>query len=238
MEGVTAMPEAAKPVSQRIRARITAKQQRYHANDNISAYIEPGELDELVKEVCVKMTGVLESLVIDIEHDHNTQETARRVAKMYVTEVFRGRYVPLPKVTEVPNAAGAATNSWSTSCAFVDIDRDGDLDLFVTNYVDVKQREDASCGIPGPPPIRDYCHPLIYQSLTNAVYRNTGGYKMLEKAFGMSPDAIIQEMKDSALRGRGGAGLPTGMKWSFVPRDSPKQKYIGCNADESEPGSI
>jgi GTP cyclohydrolase IA len=98
------MPEAAKPVSQRIRARITAKQQRYHANDNISAYIEPGELDELVKEVCQKMTGVLESLVIDIEHDHNTRESARRVAKMYVTEVFKGRYLPLPKVTEFPNA--------------------------------------------------------------------------------------------------------------------------------------
>lgn len=98
------MPEAAKPVSQRIRARITAKQQRFHANDNISAFIEPGELDELVKEVCQKMTGVLESLVIDIENDHNTRESARRVAKMYVTEVFKGRYLPLPKVTEFPNA--------------------------------------------------------------------------------------------------------------------------------------
>ncbi len=91
-------------VSQRIRARLKAKQQRYHANDNISAFIEPGEMDQLVKEVCEKMTGVLESLVIDTENDHNSQETARRVAKMYVTEVFRGRYVPLPKVTEFPNA--------------------------------------------------------------------------------------------------------------------------------------
>jgi GTP cyclohydrolase IA len=91
-------------VSKRIRARLQAKQQRFHANDNISAYIESGELDELTKEVCEKMTGVLESLVIDIEHDHNTQETARRVAKMYVNEVFRGRYVPLPRVTEFPNA--------------------------------------------------------------------------------------------------------------------------------------
>ena len=91
-------------VSKRIRDRIKARGQRFHANDNIAAFIEPGELDELLKEVCVKMTGVLESLVIDIEHDHNTQETARRVAKMYVTEVFKGRYVPLPKVTEFPNA--------------------------------------------------------------------------------------------------------------------------------------
>jgi GTP cyclohydrolase IA len=92
-------------VSDRIRARLLAKQQRFHANDNISAFIEPGELDDLVKEVEARMRAVLDSLVIDVEHDHNTQDTARRVAKMYVNEVFRGRYVPLPKVTEFPNAA-------------------------------------------------------------------------------------------------------------------------------------
>jgi GTP cyclohydrolase I len=91
-------------VSKRIRERIKAKGQRFHANDNISAFIEPGEMEALVREVCAKMTGVLESLVIDTEHDHNTRETARRVAKMYVTEVFKGRYLPLPKVTEFPNA--------------------------------------------------------------------------------------------------------------------------------------
>ena len=91
-------------VSKRIRDRIKANGQRFHANDNISAFIEPGELDELLREVCDKMTGVLESLVIDTENDHNTQDTARRVAKMYLTEVFRGRYAPLPKVTEFPNA--------------------------------------------------------------------------------------------------------------------------------------
>ena len=90
--------------SQRIRARLQAKKQRFHANDNISAFIEPGEIEELTREVCEKMTAVLCSLVIDVENDHNTQETARRVAKMYVNEVFRGRYVPLPKVTEFPNA--------------------------------------------------------------------------------------------------------------------------------------
>jgi len=94
----------ANEVSTRIRDRLKAKGQRFYANDNISAFIEPGEMDALVKEVCDKMTGVLESLVIDIEHDHNTRETARRVAKMYVTEVFKGRYLPLPKVTEFPNA--------------------------------------------------------------------------------------------------------------------------------------
>ena len=91
-------------VSQRIRARLKAKQQRFHANDNISEFIHPGELDALTREVCERMTAVLESLVIDVESDHNSRETARRVAKMYVNEVFRGRYVPLPKVTEFPNA--------------------------------------------------------------------------------------------------------------------------------------
>jgi len=98
------MAKESTAASDRIRARLKAKQQRFHANDNISAFIEPGELEELTKEVCEKMTGVLCSLVIDVDSDHNTQETARRVAKMYVTEVFRGRYVPLPKVTEFPNA--------------------------------------------------------------------------------------------------------------------------------------
>jgi len=70
------------------------------------------------------------------------------------------------------------------------------------------------------------------------VYRDTGGYKSLEKAFKMAPADIIDEVKKSALRGRGGAGFPTGMKWSFVPKDSPKTKYVVCNADESEPGSF
>src|SRR5262245_66482025 len=91
-------------VSDRIRARIKARNQRFHANDNISEFIEPGELEALTREVCERMTAVLCSLVIDVDNDHNTQETARRVAKMYVNEVFRGRYVPLPKVTEFPNA--------------------------------------------------------------------------------------------------------------------------------------
>ncbi len=92
------------PVSDRIRQRIRAAQQRFHANDNISAFIEPGELDELLTEVEGKLKGVLESLVIDTVSDHNTQDTARRVAKMYLNEVFRGRYVPQPSVTEFPNA--------------------------------------------------------------------------------------------------------------------------------------
>ena len=91
------------PVSVKIRERLLAARKRFHANDNIAAFIEPGELDKLLEEVQEKMRGVLESLVIDTRSDHNTQDTARRVAKMYLTEVFRGRYVPVPLVTEFPN---------------------------------------------------------------------------------------------------------------------------------------
>jgi NADH-quinone oxidoreductase subunit F len=70
------------------------------------------------------------------------------------------------------------------------------------------------------------------------VYLNHGGYQALEKALReMTPEAIIDEVKKSNLRGRGGAGFPTGMKWFFVPKDSPKARYVICNADESEPGT-
>jgi len=92
------------PVSVKIRERIQAARKRYHANDNISEFIEPGELAALLDEVQVKMQGVLDSLVIDTEHDHNTSDTARSVAKMYLNEVFRGRYVNAPEITEFPNA--------------------------------------------------------------------------------------------------------------------------------------
>src|SRR6266516_2376665 len=63
------------------------------------------------------------------------------------------------------------------------------------------------------------------------------GYQAFLKASRMKPEAIVEEVKISSLRGRGGAGFPTGMKWSFVPRTSPKPKYIVINADESEPGT-
>jgi GTP cyclohydrolase I len=99
------MAKIANNVSERIRARLVEAGQRFHANDNISAFIEPGEHDELLAEVEDKVLAMLHSLVIDVENDHNTLDTARRVAKMYVNEVFRGRYVPLPNVTEFPNAA-------------------------------------------------------------------------------------------------------------------------------------
>ena len=81
------------PLSTIIRRRIQAKKARFHANDNISQFIEPGDLEGLVDEVAVKMQAVLESLVIDTESDHNTRNTSQRVAKMFVNEVFNGRYV-------------------------------------------------------------------------------------------------------------------------------------------------
>jgi GTP cyclohydrolase I len=91
------------PASQRIRYRLIGAECRYHANDNIAAFIREGELDELKVEVEARMQEVLEALVIDTVSDHNTNETARRVAKMFLSEVFRGRYVPIPAVTEFPN---------------------------------------------------------------------------------------------------------------------------------------
>ena len=92
------------PISVKIRERVKAAKQRFHANDNIAEFIQPGELESLLQEVEDKMKHVLESLVIDTEHDHNTQDTARRVAKMYIQEVFKGRYVKAPTITEFPNA--------------------------------------------------------------------------------------------------------------------------------------
>ncbi|MDO9143294.1 GTP cyclohydrolase I [Rhodoferax sp.] len=96
--------EEGTPVSVKIRERVLAARKRFHANDNIADFIQPGELELLLDEVEEKMKGVLGSLVIDTEHDHNTDDTARRVAKMYVKEVFQGRYVKAPTITEFPNA--------------------------------------------------------------------------------------------------------------------------------------
>jgi GTP cyclohydrolase I len=103
VKDVLDMPE--QPVSERIRARLRNRNLRFLANDNIADVIEPGELEALQEEVTEKMKAVLESLVIDVDADHNTQDSARRVAKMYLSEVFRGRYVAAPKVTEFPNAS-------------------------------------------------------------------------------------------------------------------------------------
>ena len=92
------------PMSVVIRQRLQAARKRFHANDNIADFVQPGELEALLDEVTGKMQGVLDSLVIDTAHDHNTDQTARRVAKMYLKEVFAGRYVKAPAITEFPNA--------------------------------------------------------------------------------------------------------------------------------------
>jgi GTP cyclohydrolase I len=92
-------------VSDRIRARIQAAGRRFHANDNIADFIDgEAELDALEDEITAKMQAVLETLVIDTQSDHNTHGTARRVARMFLHEVFKGRYHAMPSVTEFPNA--------------------------------------------------------------------------------------------------------------------------------------
>ena len=93
------------PASDRIRDRLISAGQRYHANDNIADFIEDGELGELQDEVQARMQEVLHALVIDTDNDHNTRGTARRVAKMFVREVFAGRYAPAPAVTAFPNVS-------------------------------------------------------------------------------------------------------------------------------------
>ena len=81
--------------------------------------------------------------------------------------------------------------------------------------------------------------PLIKQGCQKLQnYLNAGGYESAKKALAMTPDQIIQEVIKSNLRGLGGAGFPAGRKWSFIPKDSPKPKYLVINADESEPGTF
>ena len=70
------------------------------------------------------------------------------------------------------------------------------------------------------------------------VYREMGGYRSVEKALKMAPDEVTQEVKKSGLRGRGGAGFPTGMKWGFLAKPEGVPRYLVCNADESEPGTF
>jgi GTP cyclohydrolase IA len=91
------------PVSEKIRERLLEAGAKFSCNHNISAYLEEGDRAALVDEVAAKMEEVLRSLVIDIDNDHNTQDTARRVAKMYVNETYGGRYTPAPKITSFPN---------------------------------------------------------------------------------------------------------------------------------------
>jgi GTP cyclohydrolase IA len=94
-----------KSVSARIKQRLDSAGRRYFANDNIADFIEDGEREALLQEVTSKMEGVLESLVIDVQQDHNTKGTAKRMAKMYLNEVFKGRFHKAPRVTEFPNAS-------------------------------------------------------------------------------------------------------------------------------------
>ena len=94
------------PIADRIRQRLLDAHRRFHANDNIADFIEPGELEALQQEVQAVLQTVLETLVIDVNGDHNTEGTAGRVAKMFVREVFHGRYTSMPPVTEFPNVEG------------------------------------------------------------------------------------------------------------------------------------
>ncbi|MCK9532214.1 MAG: GTP cyclohydrolase I [Gammaproteobacteria bacterium] len=91
------------PISKQIRQRIVEAGGEFVSNKNISEYINTGEMDLLQDELTAKFQEVLETLVIDTENDHNTQDTARRVAKMFLRETFGGRYVPAPKITAFPN---------------------------------------------------------------------------------------------------------------------------------------
>jgi GTP cyclohydrolase I len=93
------------PVSARIRQRIEQAGKRFHANDNISEFVHgEDEMKALEAEVSAKLQGVLESLVIDTDSDHNTRGTAHRVARMFLNETFKGRYLSAPQVAEFPNA--------------------------------------------------------------------------------------------------------------------------------------
>jgi GTP cyclohydrolase IA len=90
-------------ISETIRQRLEAAKAPYFANDNIAEHLLPGELDKLQAEVQGKIEAMLQSLVIDTKRDHNTNGTAERVARMYIQEVFKGRYKTAPKITDFPN---------------------------------------------------------------------------------------------------------------------------------------
>jgi GTP cyclohydrolase I len=90
--------------SWKIRNRLLQAGAPFAANDNIAAHLRPGELNELQSEVEGRVQDLLDALVVDTVNDHNTRETAGRVARMYLREVFKGRYLPPPKVTDFPNA--------------------------------------------------------------------------------------------------------------------------------------
>ena len=90
--------------SDELRRRMTTIKHKHYANDTIFAYLDPGDVDKIEFEVADAFEDVLQALVINTKDDHNTKETARRVAKMFVHELFKGRYYPPPEVTDFPNA--------------------------------------------------------------------------------------------------------------------------------------
>ena len=90
-------------ISDTIRQRIINNDGKYYCNHNISNYIEPTEIEGLIEEVQGKVESLLHSLIIDVDNDHNTQNTAKRVAKMFINETFSGRYKPMPNITSFPN---------------------------------------------------------------------------------------------------------------------------------------
>lgn len=95
-----------KPISQVIREQLVKDGIKHFSNDNIGDYLDEQKIELLVDEVTEKMQAVLDSLVIDTKNDHNTNDSARRVAKMFVQEIFSGRYQQKPKITTFPNAGG------------------------------------------------------------------------------------------------------------------------------------
>jgi GTP cyclohydrolase I len=95
-------------VSERITARLQAADVPFHASDNISQYIEDGEIPQLIDEVADNFEGVLRALVIDIDNDPNSMDTAKRLAKMYINELMQGRYFPAPAATGFPNTGPKA----------------------------------------------------------------------------------------------------------------------------------
>jgi len=92
-------------ISEIIRDRIKKNKGNYKSNDNIAKYLQPGDKLAISWEVERALKEVFEALVIDVENDHNTQQSAQRVAKMFCEEIFSGRYDPMPKVTSFPNAS-------------------------------------------------------------------------------------------------------------------------------------
>ena len=97
------MKQKKQSVAEKIRLRIEGSKGSFLANDNISKFLLDGEIEALQAEVELAAADLLRALVIDTDNDHNTKDTAKRVAKMMMLEVFSGRYEPMPRMTDFPN---------------------------------------------------------------------------------------------------------------------------------------